>query len=409
MSRQVLAEPEAGPARQKTWARLADGTPLVTADRRGPGTLVLFHISADSGWSNLPLSGLFVDMLKRIVDRAGIGRQGGRARCRDRGVVAAAAKSRRLRHRSARRRPAPSRCPPRACAAPDADHPAGLYGAAAAPRALNAFNRDMKLAPLDFASLRLRLTELAGPRPVDLRPPLLIGAFLLALADMLAMLWLGGALAPPGRRRPSRGWPCCSCWRRRRPSREHHRPSDIQAAFGNKLAYVITGDSRVDRISGEGLYSLSETLARRTSFVPSEPQGIDPARDELSFYPLIYWPIAPDRPQPGPEVARRIEAYMKQGGLVLFDTRDAGMQFEGGPPTPGQTWLKTFLKDIDLPPLEPTPRDHVVTKTFYLLESFVGRTENGATYIEALPPDTEKEGRPARARRRRLADHHRLQ
>ena len=70
---------------------------------------------------------------------------------------------------------------------------------------------------------------------------------------------------------------------------------------------------------------------------------------------------------------------------------------EGGPTTPGQAWLKTFLKDIDLPPLEPTPRDHVVTKTFYLLESFVGRTENGATYIEALPPDTEKEGRPARA------------
>ena len=160
---------------------------------------------------------------------------------------------------------------------------------------------------------------------------------------------------------------------------------------------MITGDSRVDRISGEGLYSLSETLARRTSFVPSEPQGIDPARDELSFYPLIYWPIAPDRPQPGPEVARRIEAYMKQGGLVLFDTRDAGMQFEGGPATPAQAWLKTFLKDIDLPPLEPTPRDHVVTKTFYLLENFVGRTENGATYIEALPPDTEKEGRPARA------------
>ena len=34
--RQVLAEPETGLA-EKTWARLADGTPLVTAERRGKG------------------------------------------------------------------------------------------------------------------------------------------------------------------------------------------------------------------------------------------------------------------------------------------------------------------------------------------------------------------------------------
>jgi len=178
---------------------------------------------------------------------------------------------------------------------------------------------------------------------------------------------------------------------------DQHSQKEIKAALATKLAYVITGDPRVDKISGQGLYSLSETLARRTSFVPSEPQAIDPAHDELSFYPLIYWPVAPDRPQPGPEVARRIEAYMKQGGLVLFDTRDASLQFDKGPSTPAQRWLQTFLKDVDLPPLEPAPKDHVVNRTFYLLDGFVGRTENGQTLIEALPPESEKEGRPARA------------
>ena len=55
----------------KTWARLADGTPLVTADRRGKGLIVLFHVTADTTWSNLPLSGLFVDMLRKIVALAG--------------------------------------------------------------------------------------------------------------------------------------------------------------------------------------------------------------------------------------------------------------------------------------------------------------------------------------------------
>jgi hypothetical protein len=171
----------------------------------------------------------------------------------------------------------------------------------------------------------------------------------------------------------------------------------MKAALATKLAYVVTGDARADRISREGLTSLSDTLARRTALVPGAPQAVDPARDELAFYPLIYWPIAPERPQPGPDVARRLQAYMKQGGLVLFDTRDAQMQFEGGARTSAQTWLRTFLADIDLPPLEPTPSDHVLTKTFYILENFVGRTESGPTYIEALPPETEPGTRPARA------------
>ena len=54
VTRQVLAEPEPGLA-AKTWARLADGTPLVTAERRGKGLIVLFHVTADTTWSNLPI------------------------------------------------------------------------------------------------------------------------------------------------------------------------------------------------------------------------------------------------------------------------------------------------------------------------------------------------------------------
>jgi len=70
VTRQVLAEPDSDLG-DRTWATLADGTPLVTAVRRGKGLLVLFHVTADTRWSNLPLSGTFVDMLKRIVGLAG--------------------------------------------------------------------------------------------------------------------------------------------------------------------------------------------------------------------------------------------------------------------------------------------------------------------------------------------------
>jgi len=66
VTRQVLAEPDFD-LLEKTWAELADGTPLVTAERIGDGWLVLFHVTADATWSNLPISGAFVDMLVKLV------------------------------------------------------------------------------------------------------------------------------------------------------------------------------------------------------------------------------------------------------------------------------------------------------------------------------------------------------
>ncbi len=75
VTRQVLAEPDED-LDPKVWARLADGTPLVTASRQAKGLLVLFHVTADTSWSNLPISGLFVGMLNRVVSlglNAGVG------------------------------------------------------------------------------------------------------------------------------------------------------------------------------------------------------------------------------------------------------------------------------------------------------------------------------------------------
>ena len=63
-------------------------------------------------------------------------------------------------------------------------------------------------------------------------------------------------------------------------------------------------------------------LAQRTALEAGDPIGIDPARDELAFYPLIYWPCGAGRSRAEAAI-RRIDAFMKGGGTVLFDTRDA--------------------------------------------------------------------------------------
>ena len=88
---------------------------------------------------------------------------------------------------------------------------------------------------------------------------------------------------------------------------------------------------------------------------------------------------------------------MKQGGLVLFDTRDAQMQFAGGgaaPPRRTGCGVSGRHRPAAAGAHAQGPCRH---RTFYILDGFVGRTETGPTYIEALPPETEPENRPARA------------
>jgi hypothetical protein len=91
---------------------------------------------------------------------------------------------------------------------------------------------------------------------------------------------------------------------------------------------------------------------------------------------------------------------MKQGGTVLFDTRDAVMTPPGPGGenrSPGMVALRSILSSLDIPELEPVPRDHVLTKTFFLLRDFPGRFSAGRLWVEAMPSDDEGlERRPAR-------------
>ncbi len=141
-----------------------------------------------------------------------------------------------------------------------------------------------------------------------------------------------------------------------------NRPNGIESSLVTRLAYVVTGNAAVDEASRAGLAGLTQMLAARTALEPGEPVGLDLSKDELAFYPLIYWPIAPDRPQP-PEVAiRKIDAFMRNGGTVLFDTRDALTSRPGGPPTPEAAYLRKMLATLEVPELEPVPADHVLTR-----------------------------------------------
>src|SRR5690606_19593006 len=149
-----------------------------------------------------------------------------------------------------------------------------------------------------------------------------------------------------------------------------------------------------------GLEGLSIFMAQRTALEAAEPMGVDIAQDELSFFPLLYWPVLANGKIPDPATLARIDTYMKQGGTIVFDTRDqfASGSWRAKEVPPALTRLREILSGLDIPELEPVPRDHVLTKSFYLLRDFPGRFTGGTLWVEALPAATEQQQeRPARA------------
>jgi Domain of unknown function (DUF4159)/Aerotolerance regulator N-terminal len=407
VKRQVLAEPDSE-LTDHTWATLADGTPLVTAAQHGKGLILLFHVTADTRWSDLPLSGTFVEMLKRVV---------------------ALASSPAATPTQADKQAAPDVLPPThvldgfgafvpppSTARPipvnfsahaDAEHPPGFYGPPDAMIAVNALAPADRLAPLDFSALNASHEPYRSAEPQDVRGPILLAALALLLLDALVVFWLAGGIARlTQRRRPASAAIMLAIFTALLAAapRAHAQSSDdfaVKATQQTHLAYVITGDAEVDRVSKLGLEGLTLFLTQRTALEPGEPMGLDIAHDELAFFPLIYWPVVPGAPKPSAEALQRIDAYMKQGGTVLFDTKDAieaplgpGGESRG----PGMMALRDILSSLEIPELQPVSSQHVLTKTFYLLRDFPGRFTSGRLWAEALPPaDADHSDRPARA------------
>ena len=407
ITRQVLAEPDAVLA-TKSWASLADGTPLVTGERRGKGLVSLFHVSADMRWSDLPMSGSFVEMLRRLVDLSGYTSAPGAGVAGETGTETVAPL--RTLDGFGAFGPPPSTAKPLPADFRDRasiDHPPGFYGPAEGPLAVNALAAADRIAPLDFTGLNARRASYTNREPRDLRGILLSSSLALFLIDAIIVALLGGGIAALLRRRAvpaalAMAFALSAMIASPSPSRaDDNDDFAIKAVSQTHLAYVVTGNADVDSIVKAGMSGLTLFLAQRTALEAGEPIGVDPAHDELAFFPLIYWPVIPGAAKPSQDAINRIDAYMKHGGTVLFDTRDAieAPPGAGGESqTPGMQALRDILSSLDVPELEPVPREHVLTKTFYLLRDFPGRFNTGQTWVEALPheDDDEAASRPAR-------------
>jgi len=471
--RQVLAEPGAALA-SHSWAQLADGTPLVTQRALGRGRIVLFHVTANAEWSNLPLSGLFVAMLERLVQLAG--------------GVAPAADATRL---------APAETldgsgvlgPPPAAATGLAGqdfattpvsprHPPGLYGPENDRRSLNlataldGVERTPGPAPLvppagasdaapdaarpdaQAAAPVLReagrgpgtvLPLVSAGREVPLGPWLLSAATALLALDLGLGLRLRGLLgraaaaclvaatllgATPGHARtaapasgaavPALALPAAARIAAPGPaafgpgapkpavpglaaSGGTGRVVPVQApapkanlfpgqtpigaaptqspALATHLGYVLTDDAQIDEVSLQGLAGLSAYVNGRTAAQLAEPLPVRPGADDLSYYPLLYWPVTAQTALE-PAGARALNAYMAHGGIVVIDTRGGGEEGSGAGFAPGaDAALRRVSAALQVPPLAPLDSRHVLSRSFYLLSDYPGRYAGATVWV----------------------------
>ena len=395
---QVLAQPDPDlPAR--TIAALADGTPLVTRKDVGQGQVVLVHVTANTEWSNLPLSGLFVQMLERlavstrpaaptaedlegqtwvpdsVLDAFGETQNAANVAGIAGEVLAQGIKD-----------------------GPRPTVPPGLYAGEDRRIALNVIGSETDLAAAVWpATVTLEGLEVSGDQ--DLEGAFLAAALGMLLIDILASLWVSGRLSGTT---TSRAVPIlvlavfssfASVSQGRADAADDFA---IAATSGVVLGHIRTGDTQIDDVAQAGLVGLGDRLFERTSVEPLAPMAVDLETDELAFFPFLYWPITVNQPLPSAQAYAKLNRYLRSGGLILFDTRDGDVAGFGGA-TQEARHLQTLAAALDVPPLEPAPKDHVLGRTFYLLQDYPGRFAGQPIWVEASAPEVEQvDGMPFR-------------
>ncbi|OUR77825.1 hypothetical protein A9Q83_09940 [Alphaproteobacteria bacterium 46_93_T64] len=388
IKKQVLAVPSIELGR-KTWAQLADGTPLVTADQWGEGTIILFHTTATTKWSNLPLSGLFVEMLREIGQLANnnialfstksafpplaiMDGYGGLSD--DTSTVADL-------NLSGTQTP---RIGP--------ENPAGHYGTPMFKIALNVGDGEISYDVLDLQKMNASVFPMDMISEKEMQPYILALVFCLILLDLLMVLSIQGDLRSLGRTSGIFTFtvlvPLSLFLGISLNSNLATAEEDLQrlldATLDTRLAYVLTGNSSIDKISRSGLQGLSTVITRRTSVETASPLPVNIETNELVFFPFVYWPITPDFPVVSDMAVNNINKYLSVGGIILFDTRNQHASGRYGgiiANSPENKRLQQLLARIHIPRLMPVPVDHVLTRSFYLMQAFPGRYETGDLWI----------------------------
>ena len=271
------------------------------------------------------------------------------------------------------------------------DLPPGVYQRANRQKAeasdaesvvVNLIAADAELTPFPDLPTGVITETLGGVEAERYGPWFLAAAVLLVLADIVGTLFVSGRF---GARIVTRGGVAVLAalvvlQAPEARAQDEVPPEAVAATAETTLGYVKTGDPRIDEVSERGMTGLGMELTLRTAIEPGPPVGVDAETDALAFYPVLYMPLVAEA-LPSRRALERLNRYLQDGGMVIIDTQNGSSGFGGA----SADQMRAIATALNLPPLAPVDEDHVLTRTFYLLNTFPGRWNGARIWAEAPP------------------------
>ncbi len=372
VTKQLLPRAAANSA-DLTWLSLSDNTPLVSGKKVGNGWQVLVHVPADASWSTVPLSGVFVELLNNLIH---------------------------LKTLQSQQQETEATYPmaPFKLLLPDATlvpaqggiqlteedtgltptTPPGLYGNRKAPF-IHQLDADVRLqnaiTPSRVDGLLARYYDDAEKHQSLAHIFLLLGLicamidsllrlniihrFFLKRASVLSAVFaIALTFATPSYAQPTQTLP-------------NGMP---QGAYEIQLAYVDTGIPRLNELAENGLKGLSRILEMRTTIEPAAPAKVVPGKDDLGYYPVLYWQVLPNLSNLTEPAIKALRAYVDNGGLILVDgLTDLGQN---------QAAMTLVMNKVLPFPLRALDGDHVLNRSYYLLEGKTPGRKDGLLWMD---------------------------
>ncbi len=386
VKRQILAEPSLD-LNDKTLASLEDGTPMITASQEELGWLVLYHIDATPQWSNLPISGHFIEQLNALsqlstntvtTNASGDGKRIFR-------LIQEIGFQGKL--NAATQKGLSIELPLANNFEISKETPAGVYE-----------NENGQLYNLNFGATaskdirlsvalpsRLNVMNYTNDKDIEFKPYFLMAGLILLLIDWIYMLSYQGIF-----RRFTFGALFLLFSLSFNPS-QTMAADPVPYTDGIYLAYIKSGDPNIDRLAEAGLTGLMSETIKRTSADLKGVVGINLESDPLYPYPLIYWPLKNSGVNTNylsNKTSAKLSHYFANGGLLFIDTRDQYLfssnsddLIELNYQNNASNRLQTLFNNIDIPPMKKMAKDHVLARSFYLLENYPGLYKNGGLWI----------------------------
>lgn len=375
VAQQILAQPSLN-LDKHVWAKLEDDTPLITANTIGDGLLVMIHTTATPEWSNFVLSGLFPKIMQKISGMSSTNTQFDFSA--DESATLSPFEAKFTLNGFGKKSSPPSLMRP--IPATDITNlqissqaPPGLYSNQGESYALNISDTFETLSSSSGLDQNIIVRSYATFEERPLMPFFLYLAFILLLIDIAVMIGMRMSLSSMVKTGASLVF-CAAILPN--PVLASDNTNALKFANGLYLAFIKTGNASLDSTAQKGLSNLKSILTARTSIEPDGVHGITLSRDDISFFPLIYWPIKSQNTILSEVEYKKIQHYLDNGGTIFVDVLSSRSGDVSG-------MLKPLLSPLSIPALIPAPDEHVLRKSFYLLDTFSG-LRDAPVWVEAL-------------------------